>query len=177
MRSSEPRFCQENIIIPVRFQNHADQRFLRAPKPQDPGVDVAKVNPNASLTERRITSKATRNSLALSTRSLHSVLSSLKLQNTIGLSVCFFCCGDHTLDLCEKFGGLRSPDEKLVFLKERGLCFACLRKGHMSKDCKNRLSCTTCYGTHPTVLHRKTLEEITADCKFILLRRTLGRTL
>lgn len=43
--------------------------------------------------------------------------------------------------------------EKIGFLKENGICFGCLKPGHMSKDCDRRLSCKVCNQNHPTVLH------------------------
>ena len=36
---------------------------------------------------------------------------------------------------------------------KHGLCFGCLRKGHMSKTCKNSQTCKKCRGRHPIVLH------------------------
>lgn len=43
--------------------------------------------------------------------------------------------------------------EKIDFLKEKGVCFGCLKIGHMSKDCKSRLTCDVCNQNHPEILH------------------------
>lgn len=43
--------------------------------------------------------------------------------------------------------------DKLNFIKTKGICFGCLSIGHMSKDCKRRLSCNVCKRAHPSTLH------------------------
>lgn len=44
-------------------------------------------------------------------------------------------------------------DIKVKLLKENGICFGCLTKGHMSKTCKRRMTCQLCQGKHPSILH------------------------
>lgn len=41
----------------------------------------------------------------------------------------------------------------ISFLREHGVCFGCLCIGHMSKDCRRRLSCNVCSLKHPSILH------------------------
>ena len=43
--------------------------------------------------------------------------------------------------------------EKVDFLKINGYCFGCLMRGHMSRNCRKRLTCQTCQKSHPTILH------------------------
>ena len=43
--------------------------------------------------------------------------------------------------------------DKVDYFKTNGLCFGCVTQGHMSKDCKRRLTCKICTKRHPTVLH------------------------
>lgn len=63
------------------------------------------------------------------------------------------CCGEnHTIHKCPKLTDM-SADEKKKYVHENKLCFACLRKGHNSKDCKNRAMCSICRKSHPTPLH------------------------
>ncbi len=63
------------------------------------------------------------------------------------------CCGHgHTLDVCKELNA-KKHKEKIQFLREKGVCFACLCVGHVSRDCKKRLLCEVCRQTHPTVLH------------------------
>lgn len=66
---------------------------------------------------------------------------------------CAYCKGEHhSLTICRKLKD-KSHKEKIDFLRCRGLCFACLRHGHMAYSCKERASCQECSGPHPTLLH------------------------
>lgn len=65
---------------------------------------------------------------------------------------CLCCQGAHLLGECNKLKRMMHKD-KIVFLKEKGICFGCLKRGHMSKDCKGRLICKVCNAKHPSILH------------------------
>ncbi|KAK0148069.1 hypothetical protein N1851_012226 [Merluccius polli] len=65
---------------------------------------------------------------------------------------CLYCKGEHALELCSLLEK-SAHKEKITFLKEHGVCFGCLCIGHMSKDCRRRLSCKTCGARHPSILH------------------------
>ena len=68
---------------------------------------------------------------------------------------CTFCAKtDHPLDACTKFK-TESLDGRMKFVKDNRLCFGCLTKGHMSSDCKKRLTCSVCHKKHPTCLHEE----------------------
>lgn len=71
---------------------------------------------------------------------------------------CLFCSGEHPLANCSWFKKKRHTD-KIAFLKERGICFACLVSGHMSKDCTQSQSCIICNRSHPTALHIGKVEQ------------------
>ena len=65
------------------------------------------------------------------------------------------CCkkNNHELNDCIYFNK-KSQDEKRKFIKDKKICFGCMKSSdHSSKECKNRLSCTKCSGKHPTSLH------------------------
>lgn len=47
----------------------------------------------------------------------------------------------------------RAQSEKTDFLKKSGVCFGCVCTGHISKECRKRLSCKTCGLRHPSMLH------------------------
>ena len=65
------------------------------------------------------------------------------------------CCkkDNHRLNKCFFFEK-KTHDDKVKFIKENKLCFACLEANHNSKNCKSRLTCKKCQGQHPSVLHR-----------------------
>lgn len=78
--------------------------------------------------------------------------------------VCLFCSNEHMMETCPQLKR-KMHKEKIGFLKEKGICFGCLKPGHMSKDCNRRLSCKVCNQTHPTVLHigKVDKEKVTLD--------------
>lgn len=45
--------------------------------------------------------------------------------------------------------------DKIAFLKVKGICFGCLKLGHMNKDCKAHLTYKVCDKRHPSILHIK----------------------
>ncbi|XP_068707655.1 uncharacterized protein [Montipora foliosa] len=49
----------------------------------------------------------------------------------------------------------QSTENRLSFVKENNLCFGCLRKGHISSECRRRLVCSTCNKKHPTCLNEE----------------------
>ena len=66
---------------------------------------------------------------------------------------CSFCeTSTHDLVDCRQVMKL-SPKERYNFLRKRGLCFSCLKHGHMKTSCKNPATCNSCKGNHPTILH------------------------
>ncbi len=67
-------------------------------------------------------------------------------------SSCIFCKGSQELDSCEGFCK-KDIHERKEYTKSKGLCFGCLKQGHLSKHCKNRKTCKTCGKSHPTSLH------------------------
>ena len=66
--------------------------------------------------------------------------------------VCIFCNENHHLDTCKTFMAKKLGDRK-QFMFNNELCFGCLRPGHRSSSCQNRLTCKTCSKLHATPLH------------------------
>ncbi|XP_046346812.2 uncharacterized protein LOC124127462 [Haliotis rufescens] len=74
------------------------------------------------------------------------------------------CCesNQHFVSECEKFTAL-SYDEIVNFIRSKRLCFRCLRKGHLSKDCRSNITCTKCQRRHNALLHREEAQVIQHD--------------
>ncbi|XP_057716613.1 uncharacterized protein LOC130931672 [Corythoichthys intestinalis] len=73
---------------------------------------------------------------------------------------CFVCKNEtHVITKCPTFAA-KSIEDKRAFIHENRLCFGCLRKGHMTKDCKRRHTCSTCNRRHPTCLHEDRRQEL-----------------
>ena len=71
---------------------------------------------------------------------------------------CTFCKKtDHELDGCSKFK-FETLATRMTFAKENRLCFGCLKKGQASKDCRRRLTCSTCNKKHPTCVHEDSIQ-------------------
>ncbi|XP_056001985.1 uncharacterized protein LOC125664373 [Ostrea edulis] len=66
---------------------------------------------------------------------------------------CTFCQETHTMDMCKKKYITLSLKDRYTFLKSKGLCFGCLRSGHLKSNCQRKLSCVHCKKLHPSVLH------------------------
>lgn len=47
----------------------------------------------------------------------------------------------------------QSMEDKQSFIHQNRLCFGCLRKGHVAKECRTRHICGVCGRRHPTCLH------------------------
>ncbi|CAB4017126.1 hypothetical protein AWC38_SpisGene15343 [Paramuricea clavata] len=58
----------------------------------------------------------------------------------------------HDLNECEEIGKKTLPQRKDL-IREKGLCFGCLKPGHISSKCNDKLVCKTCEKKHPSALH------------------------
>ncbi len=67
-------------------------------------------------------------------------------------TLCVCCSKNHTLDQCPHLEE-KTHRDKIAFIRKKGICFGCLRIGHLSKDCEKRLTCKVCNQNHPSVLH------------------------
>ena len=64
--------------------------------------------------------------------------------------ICALCNGMHELESCTEY---KKMDVKARKELAKGLCFGCLGRGHLSRECKKRKKCGTCGKLHPTSLH------------------------
>lgn len=68
---------------------------------------------------------------------------------------CLVCNDElHGIAKCPVFAA-KSMGDKKVFIHQNYLCFGCLNKGHITKDCKTRHVCGVCSRRHPTCLHEE----------------------
>ena len=67
---------------------------------------------------------------------------------------CVLCTKNHGLFQCDVFESMR-VNSRLQFVKDHKLCFNCLSRGHFSKDCKRKSSCTVdgCGRKHTKFIH------------------------
>ena len=68
-------------------------------------------------------------------------------------SVCLFCQQGHETDRCPKLE-VETHQDKTDFIMKKGLCFSCLKRGHLASSCQQRSTCSKCEKRHPTALHR-----------------------
>ena len=69
---------------------------------------------------------------------------------------CSVCQGaGHDVQDCQAFLG-QGPEERLQTAVQRQLCFVCLRKGHITRDCREKTKCgaPNCGKMHATALHK-----------------------
>ncbi len=68
---------------------------------------------------------------------------------------CLVCKEEfHGIAKCPAFAS-KSKGDKRAFIHQNHLCFGCLRKGHVTKDCRTRHICGICGRRHPTCLHEE----------------------
>ena len=68
-------------------------------------------------------------------------------------SICAICSSVLATEQCATLLKLK-PDDRVLALKKRGLCFGCLGARRMLQDCpRGRPKCSTCNKNHNTVLH------------------------
>ncbi|CAB4045735.1 Hypothetical predicted protein, partial [Paramuricea clavata] len=65
---------------------------------------------------------------------------------------CPCCSEDHYLNGCPKFMKMEINERKDL-VKTLRLCYSSLGRGHLSKNCKHKLTCKECKKPHPTSLH------------------------
>ena len=58
---------------------------------------------------------------------------------------CTYCKQPHSSNSC---GTVSDARARLEILNKAGRCFVCLRKDHLSRECKSSIKCFTCGGRH-----------------------------
>ena len=84
------------------------------------------------------------------TRRNHSSTSSTPVMfaNVSGSNhTCVYCQQNHASTDCTKVSGV---DSRKRALRAAGRCFKCLRRNHISRNCRSSSKCATCQGRHHT---------------------------
>ncbi|KAI7814202.1 hypothetical protein IRJ41_010024 [Triplophysa rosa] len=144
---------------------------------QDKQQSVAKTSVTKSTRGNSFTT-----SVVSSTPNRNQQHGNLSVYGTNERKSCLFCQGNHDLAKCYSLKR-KSQREKIDFLKGKGVCFGCLKSGHVSKECDNRLVCEVCEQVHPTILHihnkapvEKSSKEDTEKKKGSVSAQTCGNT-
>ena len=91
------------------------------------------------------------------------------LQRSSPVKTCAVCDGQHETAACPELEK-RSHSAKVDLLKNKGICFGCLDKGHMSRTCTNRKTCSVCSKPHPTILHMPKADGKTVNSGLVSLK-------
>ncbi|XP_062541859.1 uncharacterized protein LOC134209854 [Armigeres subalbatus] len=65
---------------------------------------------------------------------------------------CSFCTESHYTFKCPAFNDLL-VSQRIAIVKEKRICYNCLRRGHRVKDCASKNSCIKCHRRHHSLLH------------------------
>ncbi|KAK7882990.1 hypothetical protein WMY93_029164 [Mugilogobius chulae] len=114
--------------------------------------EIKRTKANAFVTNIKASETSKSNTEKVKSKDSKNKDSQQNLQQNSYTSKCMCCGEDHTIHKCQKLAEMSVEDKKKC-IHENKLCFACLRKGHNSKDCKNRATCGICKKSHPTPLH------------------------
>ena len=67
-------------------------------------------------------------------------------------TVVFYCNSDHLTNSCDIVKDVQARKD---ILRRAGRCYICLRRNHISKNCRSALKCGKCQGRHhETICHR-----------------------
>ena len=71
--------------------------------------------------------------------------SSLVTGDNASSPFCYYCNQKHAPQLCRN---VVEPETRKTVLRKSGRCFVCLRRGHISRECRSRSRCSSCGGRH-----------------------------
>lgn len=105
-----------------------------------------------SNTEKKLPRDAKRNKASvLTTHTAADTVSQRSDQGKVK-TPCILCQDKHQLHACPRLTEM-SLAERRNYIKEKKLCYGCLKPGHSARECRHRHFCDNCKGKHPTVLH------------------------
>ena len=74
---------------------------------------------------------------------------------SVAVTSCLFCQGEHRLWQCGEFAD-QSVSVRKRFSVQNLLCFNCLKPGHRAVSCKLKRTCESCGKKHNTLFHEST---------------------
>jgi len=74
------------------------------------------------------------------------------VSTTTGSPECVFCGQSHASTTCQS---VPTADGRKRILRSSGRCYNCLRKNHLSKNCRSTSKCRRCNGRHHTSICAK----------------------
>ena len=66
---------------------------------------------------------------------------------------CCYCSQQHSSDVCT---AVIDGEARRKILKKSGRCFVCLKRGHISKECRSKYRCSKCGNRHHVTICSKT---------------------
>ena len=135
---------EESSVYNTKFGSAYAERKSATTKHSNDSSKKEKPKPKAKVTTLATSAGETTGSTAgpPSTASTAATSTSKK---------CEHCDGSgHLIGRCHKFKRLKR-DEKLEVIKNKNLCFCCLKTGHGSKECEKR--CVKCDKKHHVLIH------------------------
>ena len=132
------------------------------PRNKKPSFPAKKGNGTASQPKSYAAATKTTNG-GESSKGKSSFFSSKDTSPKTGEKSCLACeNGRHDLDACREF--LKKDDEdRRSFVRKKGICYRCLKHGHVAADCPVDVRCTECNGKHNAVFHRTLPEKPKSD--------------
>ena len=79
---------------------------------------------------------------------LRTLPTAMSLINNSHMQVnCVYCNQPHTSVSCRS---VTTPERRKQILQKSGQCFVCLRRNHISRNCRSSVNCSTCNRRHHT---------------------------
>ncbi|XP_067947081.1 uncharacterized protein [Watersipora subatra] len=117
------------------------------------GTEVTTEGRGATAMVKPAINNKPKKSATLTVKSTEKTLTEKKTSSRPSHKFCYNC--EMTNHMSVDCGHLRRKPhaEVIKLIKEKQLCFGCLRPGHLYKMCQNRAQCTKCSRRHPDCLH------------------------
>lgn len=65
---------------------------------------------------------------------------------------CVICTQNHHISYCPTFNRI-DTSSRIEIIKEKNLCFNCLKLNHRVQDCPSKHTCELCHGHHHSLIH------------------------